>query len=623
MPATKRASTRKPSNSGKRNRNNTFETSKPTVTSPKKAAVEIHAIEYTDGITLGQLAKKCGRSASDLIKVLFMQGKMATINSVLDQDMVETICLEYDIEPTKVQPKDQDSLEDEEPDDPRLLKERAPIVTVMGHVDHGKTTLLDSIRKTRVANSEAGGITQAIGAYQVTVHGKKITFLDTPGHEAFTAMRARGAAVTDVAIIVVAADDGVMPQTKEAIDHARAANVPMIIAVNKMDKPEANPERVRSELAEMNIMPEEWGGDTIFVNVSARKGDGIKELLETVQTIADVLELKANPKKSATGTVIEARLDKGRGPVATILVQNGTLHHGDPVVVGACFGKIRRMTNEDGIEVKAAGPSTPVEIIGLNDVPLAGDHFRSYANERDARAVADRRKRKAIEAGRRKSAAVTLEDLSKEIAAGAIKEIPVIIKADVQGSAEAVRSSLNKLEVEGVKINVIHSTAGAINETDIMLADASHAMIIGFNVRPDAMIRKKAADAGVTIRLHTIIYKVTEEMEHAMKGMLDPVYSEVVIGQAEVRETYKISKIGTVGGCMVTDGKLSAHCGIRLIREGIVIYTGKLASLKRFKDDVKEVNVGYDCGITIENYNDIKIGDVLEAYEEQQVPQAA
>ena len=623
MPATKRASTRKPSNSGKRNRNNTFETSKPTVTSPKKAAVEIHAIEYTDGITLGQLAKKCGRSASDLIKVLFMQGKMATINSVLDQDMVETICLEYDIEPTKVQPKDEDSLEDEEPDDPRLLKERAPIVTVMGHVDHGKTTLLDSIRKTRVANSEAGGITQAIGAYQVTVHGKKITFLDTPGHEAFTAMRARGAAVTDVAIIVVAADDGVMPQTKEAIDHARAANVPMIIAVNKMDKPEANPERVRSELAEMNIMPEEWGGDTIFVNVSARKGDGIKELLETVQTIADVLELKANPKKSATGTVIEARLDKGRGPVATILVQNGTLHHGDPVVVGACFGKIRRMTNEDGIEVKAAGPSTPVEIIGLNDVPLAGDHFRSYANERDARAVADRRKRKAIEAGRRKSAAVTLEDLSKEIAAGAIKEIPVIIKADVQGSAEAVRSSLNKLEVEGVKINVIHSTAGAINETDIMLADASHAMIIGFNVRPDAMIRKKAADAGVTIRLHTIIYKVTEEMEHAMKGMLDPVYSEVVIGQAEVRETYKISKIGTVGGCMVTEGKLSAHCGIRLIREGIVIYTGKLASLKRFKDDVKEVNVGYDCGITIENYNDIKIGDVLEAYEEQQVHQAA
>lgn len=623
MPATKRASTRKPSNGGKRNRNNTFETSKPTVTSPKKAAVEIHAIEYTDGITLGQLAKKCGRSASDLIKVLFMQGKMATINSILDQDMVETICLEYDIEPTKVQPKDEDSLEDEEPDDPRLLKERAPIVTVMGHVDHGKTTLLDSIRKTRVANSEAGGITQAIGAYQVTVHGKKITFLDTPGHEAFTAMRARGAAVTDVAIIVVAADDGVMPQTKEAIDHARAANVPMIIAVNKMDKPEANPERVRSELAEMNIMPEEWGGDTIFVNVSARKGDGIKELLETVQTIADVLELKANPKKSATGTVIEARLDKGRGPVATILVQNGTLHHGDPVVVGACFGKIRRMTNEDGIEVKAAGPSTPVEIIGLNDVPLAGDHFRSYANERDARAVADRRKRKAIEAGRRKSAAVTLEDLSKEIAAGAIKEIPVIIKADVQGSAEAVRSSLNKLEVEGVKINVIHSTAGAINETDIMLADASHAMIIGFNVRPDAMIRKKAADAGVTIRLHTIIYKVTEEMEHAMKGMLDPVYSEVVIGQAEVRETYKISKIGTVGGCMVTDGKLSAHCGIRLIREGIVIYTGKLASLKRFKDDVKEVNVGYDCGITIENYNDIKIGDVLEAYEEQQVHQAA
>lgn len=624
MPATKHTSNRKPFNGGRRNgRNGGANRSKTPAPAAKKAAPEIHAIEYSEGITLGELAKKCARSASDLIKVLFMQGKMATINSVLDQDMVETICLEYDIEPTKVQLKDEDSLEDEEPDDPKLLKERAPIVTVMGHVDHGKTTLLDSIRKTRVANSEAGGITQAIGAYQVTVHDKKITFLDTPGHEAFTAMRARGAAVTDVAIIVVAADDGVMPQTKEAIDHARAANVPMIIAVNKMDKPDANPERVRSELADLNIMPEEWGGDTIFVNVSAKKGDGIQELLETVQTVADVLELKANPKKLATGTVIEARLDKGRGPVATILVQNGTLHHGDPVVVGSCFGKIRRMTNEDGLEVKAAGPSTPVEIIGLNDVPLAGDHFRTYANERDARAVADRRKRKAIEAGRRKSSAVTLEDLSKEIAAGAIKEIPVIIKADVQGSAEAVRSSLMKLEVEGVKINVIHSTAGAINETDIMLADASHAMIIGFNVRPDAMIRKKAADAGITIRLHTIIYKVTEEMEHAMKGMLDPVYSEVVIGQAEVRETYKISKIGTVGGCMVTDGKLTAHCGVRLIRESIVLYTGKLASLKRFKDDAKEVSAGYDCGITIENYNDIKIGDILEAYEEREVSQAA
>ena len=587
----------------------------------KKAAPDIHAIEYSDGITLGELAKKCGRTPSELIKVLFMQGKMATINSTLDDDLVDTICLEYDIEPTKVKPKDEDSLEDEEPDDPKLLKPRAPIVTVMGHVDHGKTTLLDSIRKTKVASGEAGGITQAIGAYQVTVNGRKITFLDTPGHEAFTAMRARGAAVTDVAVIVVAADDGVMPQTKEAIDHARAAKVPMIIAVNKIDKPDANPDRVRSELADLGIMPEEWGGDTIFVNISAKKGTGIPELLETILTVADVLELKANPKKLATGTVIEARLDKGRGPVATVLVQNGTLHHGHPVVVGNCFGKIRRMSDEDGHELKAAPPSTPVEIIGLNDVPQAGDHFRAYDNERDARAIADRRKRKAVELGRRKSSAMTLEDLSKEIAAGEIKEIPVIIKADVQGSAEAVKSALEKIEVEGVKVNVIHSTAGAINEGDIMLADASKAMIIGFNVRPDAAIRRKAEEVGVTIRLHDIIYKVTEEMEHAMKGMLDPVYSEVVIGQAEVRQIYKISKVGTVGGCMVTDGKLTAGCGVRLIREGIVIYNGKLSSLKRFKDDAKEVNQGYECGIMIENYNDIKVGDTIEAYVEQEVKQ--
>jgi translation initiation factor IF-2 len=534
---------------------------------------------------------------------------------------VDTVCLEYDIEPTKVKAKDEDSLEDDEPDDPSKLRERAPIVTVMGHVDHGKTTLLDSIRKTKVAFGEAGGITQAIGAYQVSVQGRHITFLDTPGHEAFTAMRARGAAVTDVAVIVVAADDGVMPQTKEAIDHARAAKVPMIIAVNKIDKPGANPDRVRSELADLGIMPEEWGGDTIFVNISAKQGTGIPELLETILTVAEVQELKANPDKLATGTVIEARLDKGRGPVATILVQNGTLHRGEPIVVGSCFGKIRRMTDEDGRELKEAGPSTPVEIIGLNDVPQAGDHFRAYENERDARAIADRRKRKAIEAGRRKSSAVTLEDLSKEIEEGKIKEIPVIIKADVQGSAEAVKSALEKLEVEGVKINVIHSTAGAINDNDIMLADASKAMIIGFNVRPDAAIRKKAEEAGVTIRLHDIIYKVTEEMEHAMKGMLEPVYTDVVIGEAEVRQTYKISKVGTVGGCMVTDGKLTAHCGVRLIREGIVIYTGKLGSLKRFKDDAKEVMQGYECGITIENYNDIKVGDRIEAYEEQEVKQ--
>ena len=596
----------------------------PAPASFSRKGPDIKEITYSDGITLGELAKKCGRNASDLIKVLFMQGKMVTINTTLDDDMVELVCLEYEIEPTKVKAREEDSLEDEEGiDDSSMLEERPPIVTIMGHVDHGKTTLLDAIRSTKVAAGEAGGITQAIGAYQVSINDRKITFLDTPGHEAFTAMRARGAGVTDIAVIVVAADDGVMPQTKEAIDHAKAADVPMIVAVNKMDKPDANPDRVKNEMAELGIMPEEWGGDTIFVSTSAKKGEGINDLLETIITVADVKELKANPDRLAVGTVIEAKLDKGRGPVATLLVQNGTLEQGQPVVVGTCFGKVRKMTDEDGIELKKAGPASPVEIIGLNDVPEAGDLFKAFDDEKEARALADRRKRRKIDQQRRKTSAVSLEDLSREIAEGEIKEIPVIVKADVQGSAEAVRSSLEKLDVEGVKVNVIHSTAGAINDGDIMLADASKAMIIGFNVRPSADIRKKAEEAGVQIRLHNIIYKATEEMENAMKGMLDPVYTEVVIGSAEVRETYKVSKIGTIGGCMVTDGKLAAHCGIRLIRDGIVIYTGKLGSLKRFKDDAKEVSSGYECGITIENYNDIKVGDTIEAYQEQEVPAEA
>lgn len=580
---------------------------------------QITEITYSDGITVGQLAKKIDRNASDIIKVLFMEGKMVTINSELDDDLVMAVCLEYEIEPIKVKEHEEDSLEDEELDKEEDLKERPPVVTIMGHVDHGKTTLLDSIRKTKVVEGEAGGITQAIGAYQIEVSGRKVTFLDTPGHEAFTAMRARGAKVTDVAVIVVAADDGVMPQTREAIDHAKAADVPMIIAVNKIDKPDANPDRVKNELAELGIMPEEWGGDTIFVNTSAKAGQGIQDLLETILTVSDVQELKANPNRLSTGTVIEAKLDKGRGPVATLLVQKGTLRQGEPVVVGTCFGKIRKMTDEDGRELLEAAPSTPVEIIGLNDVPEAGDIFKAFDNEKEARALADRRMRKKIEQQRRKTSAMSLEDLSREIEAGEIQEIPVIIKADVQGSAEAVKSSLEKLDVKGVKVNVIHSTAGAISESDIMLADASKAMIIGFNVRPDANIRRKAEEAGVEIRLHNIIYKATEEMENAMKGMLAPVYTEVVVGQAEIREIYKVSKIGTIGGCMVTDGKLISHCGIRLIRDGIVIYTGVLGSLKRFKDDAKEVNSGYECGITIENFNDIKVGDIIEAYQEKEV----
>ncbi|MBQ1468197.1 MAG: translation initiation factor IF-2 [Solobacterium sp.] len=606
-----RGGNRKPS----RNKKNSGNYSRPN--SPQK---DITAITYSEGITVGQLAQKCGRSASDIIKVLFMEGKMVTINSVMDDDMVETVCIMYNIEPTKVEEVDEDSLVDLSDDDEKDLMPRPPIITIMGHVDHGKTTLLDSIRSTKVASGEAGGITQRIGAYQISVDGRKLTFLDTPGHEAFTAMRARGAKVTDIAVIVVAADDGVMPQTLEAIDHAKAAKVPMIVAVNKMDKPDANPDRVMSEMSDQGIMPEEWGGDTIFVQTSAKTGAGINDLLETILTVADVQELKANPKRIASGTVIEAKLDKGRGPVATLLVQNGTLKQGQPVVVGTCYGRVRKMTDEDGRELSEAKPSTPVEIIGLNDVPEAGDMFKAFESEKDARALADRRNRRKIEQLRRKTSTLSLEDLSREIEAGEIQEIPVIIKADVQGSAEAVKSSLEKIEVKGVRVNVIHSTAGLISDSDIMLADASKAMIIGFNVRPDANIRRKAEEAGVSIRLHNIIYKATEEMENAMKGMLAPVYAEVVIGQAEIRETYKVSKVGTIGGCMVTEGKLIARCGVRLIRDGIVIYSGKLGSLKRFKDDAREVSSGYECGITIENYNDLKIGDIVEAYEEQEVP---
>lgn len=586
----------------------------------RRPAADIKAIEYTDGITVSELADKIGRQSSEIIKTLFMEGQMVTINSALDDETVQLICIGYDIDATKVKEREEDSLEIDDTVDPEKLVERPPVVTIMGHVDHGKTTLLDTIRRTRVAAGEAGGITQAIGAYQVMVGDRKVTFLDTPGHEAFTAMRARGASVTDIAVIVVAADDGVMPQTREAVDHAKAADVPIIVAVNKMDRPDANPDRVKNEMSDLGIMPEEWGGDTIFVPTSAKKGEGIEDLLETILTVADVKELKADPTRLATGTVIEAKLDKGRGPVATLLVQNGTLHQGDPVVVGTSFGKVRKMIDENSHELKEAGPSTPVEIIGLNDVPAAGDLFRNFDNEKDARAIADRRKRRKIEADRRKTSAMSLEDLSAHIEAGDIKEIPIIIKADVQGSAEAVKSSMQKLDVSGVSVNVIHATAGAITESDIMLASASKAMIIGFNVRPDANIRKKAEDAGVEIRLHNIIYKATEEMELAMKGMLEPVYEEVVIGQAEVRETYKASRIGTIGGCMVTDGKLTSSCGIRLIRDSIVIYTGRLGSLKRFKDDAKEVLSGYECGITVENYNDIKIGDIIEAYVEQQVP---
>jgi len=573
---------------------------------------------YTDGVTVKELAEKINRMPADIIKVLFMLGKMVTINTSLDDDTIQLLAMQYDITITKKQPEDINSLEDEK-DDPRDLKPRAPIVTIMGHVDHGKTTLLDKIRKSNVTASEAGGITQKIGAYQVEIKGKKVTFLDTPGHEAFTAMRARGASVTDLAIIVVAADDGIMPQTKEAIDHARAANVPILVAINKIDKPGVNFERIYKELTDENLMPEEWGGQTVCCKVSAKTGEGINNLLETILLMSEMAELKANPNKKATGTVIEAKLDKGRGPVATLLVQNGTLAVGDSIVVGSCYGKIRRMSDDKGRELKQALPSMPVEVIGLNDVPQAGDHFKAFVNDRQARQLAERRNEVKVEAARKSTAAQSLDDLAAQIKAGNVKEINIIIKADLDGSAEAVKSSMEKLDMATVKVNVIRSSAGAISEGDIMLANASHAIIYGFNVRPDANIRKLAEENGVNIRLHNIIYKALEEMEMMMKGMLAPVYEEVVIGQVTVRQIFKVSKVGTIAGCIVDDGVIKAHCGVRLIRDGIVVYTGVLGSLQRFKDQAKEVTTGFECGITIEKFNDIKEGDVVECFENQQV----
>ena len=587
----------------------------------KKENVKIEAINYTEGITVGELANKINRNSGEIIKLLFMLGKVLTINSPLDDENVELICMEWGITPTKIDEEEEESLADDVADDPKDLRERAPIVTIMGHVDHGKTSILDAFRKSNVVSGEFGGITQHIGAYQVDVNGKKITFLDTPGHEAFTAMRQRGASVTDVSIIVVAADDGVMPQTIEAIDHSKAAKVPVIIAVNKMDKPGANPEKVKSALSDLDLVPEEWGGDTIFVECSAKTGQGLKDLLETILVVAEVKDLKANPKKLATGTVIEAKLDKGRGPVSTLLVQNGTLRQGDSIVVGACYGKVRKMINDKGEEIKEALPSTPVEILGLDAVPVAGDNFKVFTDDKDARAVAAARAKTKIEKERNATSAMSLDDLSAQIEAGEIKEVPVIVKADVQGTAEAVASSLSKIDVDGVKVNIIRHSAGSISESDVILASVSKAVIYGFNVRPDANVRKKAAEEGVDIRLHNIIYKAVEEMEAAMKGMLAPVYEEVVTGQAEVRKTYKVSKVGTIAGCMVTEGKIVRNSKVRLIRNGIVIYTGVLGSLKRFENDAKEVVQGYECGMTIYGYNDIKEQDIIEGYVDQEVKQ--
>ena len=600
---------------GKNNRNNN-QTPKPVT--ERKFHELPKEFEYTEGMTVAEIAKRIKREPAEIVKKLFMMGVMATQNQSLDGDTIELLMVDYGIEAhAKVEVDNADIdrfFVDDDYLDPDALVERPPVVTIMGHVDHGKTTLLDTLRNSRVATGEAGGITQHIGAYQIEENGKKITFLDTPGHAAFTSMRARGASVTDITILVVAADDGVMPQTIEAINHSKAANVPIIVAINKIDKPGANPERVIGELAEYGVMSTAWGGDSEFVEISAKFNQNIEELLETVLLVAEIQELKADPNVRAIGTVIEARLDKGKGAVATLLVQQGTLNVQDPIVVGNTFGRVRAMTNDRGRRVKVAGPSTPVSITGLNETPMAGDHFAVYEDEKAARAAGEERAKRALMKQRQATHRVSLENLFDTLKAGEVKSVNVIIKADVQGSAEALTASLQKIEVEGVKVTIVHSAVGAINESDVTLAEASNAFIIGFNVRPTPQARQQAEADDVEIRLHSIIYKVIEEVEDAMKGMLDPEYEEKIIGEAVIRETFKVSKVGTIGGFMVVSGKVTRDSKVRVIRDGVVIFDGALASLKHYKDDVKEVGNGQEGGLMVENYNDIKVDDMIEAY---------
>lgn len=592
------------------------------IEAPTEETISEDTILVKDGMTVGELSEALSVSSTELIKKLFMELKiMANINQSLTLEQIELIAMDYGKEiqeEVEINKEDLDlyfEVEDQDKD----LKERAPIVTIMGHVDHGKTTLLDTIRNTRVTAGEAGGITQHIGAYQVRAKDKKITFLDTPGHAAFTTMRARGAKITDVTILVVAADDGVMPQTIEAINHAKAAEVPIIVAVNKMDKPQANPDRVMNELVEYGLISEEWGGDTIFVPISALKGEGIDELLENILLVTEMQELKANPNRLALGTVIEAKLDKGRGAVATLLVQNGTLNVGDPLVVGNTYGRVRAMINDRNKNINVAKPSTPVEITGLQDVPNAGDRFVVFGDEKTARQIGEKRQQQYIETTRQANSAVSLDTLFEQMKQGEMKDLNIIIKADVQGSVEALAMSLAKIDVEGVNVRIIHTGVGAINESDITLAVASNAVVIGFNVRPDGNAKQMAQTEQVDIRLHSIIYKVIEEIEAAMTGLLDPEFVEKVIGLAEVRQVYKVSKIGTIAGAYVTEGKVSRDGKVRVIRDSVVIYEGEIDTLRRFKDDVKEVQSGYECGMTVENFNDIKEGDVFEVYIMEEV----
>lgn len=599
------------------------ESAKPAVPARKFRELP-DVLEYTEGMNVADIAKKIHREPAEIIKKLFMMGVMVNQNQALDKDTIELLAVDYGMEPqekVQVDIADIDKFFEPEAVVEENLTTRPPVVTIMGHVDHGKTTLLDTLRHSRVTSGEAGGITQHIGAYQLDIDGKPITFLDTPGHAAFTSMRARGASITDITILVVAADDGVMPQTIEAINHAKAAKVPIIVAVNKIDKPGANPDHVKQELSEHELIPEEWGGDTIFVNISAKFNQNIDELLENILLIAEVEDLKADPTQKAIGTVIEARLDKGKGPVATLLVQQGTLRVGDPIVVGNTYGRVRVMTNDMGRRDKEAGPATPVEITGLNDVPQAGDRFVVFEDEKTARQAGEERAKRALLEQRSASSRVTLDNLFESLKEGELKEVNIIVKADVQGSAEAVSASLQKIDVEGVRVKIVHAAVGAINESDVTLAAASNAIIIGFNVRPTPQAKQQAEQEEVDIRLHRIIYKALEEIETAMKGLLDPEFEEKITGQMTVRELYKVSKVGTIAGCYVTEGFIRRDSGVRVIRDGIVIYEGKLASLKRFKDDVKEVKLGFECGAMIENFNDLRVDDAIEGFIMEEIKQ--
>lgn len=618
---------RRRNNRNNRNRNNNKNqrirqvNNKPAPVRKDKPLPE--TLVYTVGMNAQDLGKLLHREPAEIIKKLFMLGVAVNQNQSLDKDTIEILATDYGIdaqEKVEVDVTDLDKFFDDEVNNTDNLEPRAPVVTVMGHVDHGKTTLLDKLRHTHVTEGEAGGITQAIGAYQVKHDGKIITFLDTPGHAAFTEMRARGADITDITVLVVAADDGVMPQTIEAINHAKAAKVPIIVAVNKIDKPGANPNHVMEQLTEYGLIPEDWGGDTIFVQISAKFGKNLDELLDMILLQSEVLELTANPKQNAAGSVLEASLDRGKGSTATLLVQQGTMHVGDPIVVGNTYGKVRTMTNDHGKRIKEAVPSTPIEITGLNDVPDAGDRFVVFDDEKTARDAGEQRAKQALMEERKQTTHVTLDNLFDSMKQGELKEVDVIIKADVQGSVEALAGSLRKIDVEGVRVNIIHTAVGAINESDVALAEASNAIIIGFNVRPTPQAKAQADTDDVDIRLHQVIYNAIDEIESAMKGMLEPKYEEEITGQAEIREIYKVSKLGTIGGGMVTDGVIHRDSGVRVIRDGVVIYDGKLASLRRFKDDVKEVKQGFELGLRVEDYNDIKVNDVIEAYVMKEVP---